>query len=149
MHVEWVVTCRFAESDGGSGTIVGAGTDVLFLPQIPGPAGTFIAVRLAATAEELEPGQQHELVTRIVDPGGRPARAPDGTEVPAQTIQIAPQAPVQQLVPGWLVNPLLAYGAQWWVHEPGSYTIELSVGEGEPRNSPIHVLPMSDMPQPG
>jgi hypothetical protein len=120
--------------------MVGAGTDVLGLPEIPGPASTFVAVRLAASPDELAPGETHVLRARILAPDGTPVTMPDGSAVQDLEVPMESNAPVQQLVPGWLVNPLFSFGMQWWARETGSYTIEFEVDGGEPYRQPVHVL---------
>ena len=140
MNIDWAVACRYAESDGTVATLVGAGIDVVFLPEFPAPVGLMMAVRLAAPPDELAPGQVHQLRCRVLDPNNQPVNAPDGTEVPTLEVGIGSQVPVQQIVPGWLVNPLVAFGAQWWATEPGTYTVQVWINDGEPHLSPYHVV---------
>jgi hypothetical protein len=149
VHIEWAVTCRYAESDMTQATIIGAGSDVLVVPQIPGPVGTMLAVRLAAPAEELVDGVMHTVRGRVRDPQADPVVAPDGSPVPDLELEFGTQGGVQQLVPGWLVNPILAFGIQWWANETGSYSLELQVDDGDEHRHPIHVLDAQNMPQPG
>jgi hypothetical protein len=139
LRATWAVTCRYAESDGNVGTIIGAGIDVLYVPDFPHQVGLMLAVRLAATLEEVAEGQQHELIARVLAPNGGLVRAPDGSEAPPLGVTFQATA-AQQLVPGWLVTPLFALGLQWWAAEEGTYTIEVSAADAEPSSSPVHVL---------
>jgi hypothetical protein len=45
----------------------------------------------------------------------------------------------RQLVPGWLINPLVAFPVRWHAGAVGSYTLVTSTDEDE-RLSPVHVL---------
>lgn len=146
MNIDWAVTCRYAESDGVVATMVGAGVDIAFLPQFPSPIGVMVAARLAASADELAPGQVHPFRCRVLDSHGQPAVDVDGVPLEPMEVGIGSQVPVQQIVPGWLVNPLLAFGVQWMATEPMTYTIELSVDGGEPHLSPYHVVSPPQQP---
>lgn len=139
MNIEWAVTCRYAESDGAVATLVGAGIDAVFLPAFPSPVGVMMAVRLAAPPEELAPGQVHTLRCRILGAEGRLVTALDGTPTEPLEIGIGSQVPIQQLVPGWLVQPLVAFGIQWLASEPQTYRIELQI-DGSEHLSPFHVV---------
>jgi hypothetical protein len=140
VNIEWAVPCRYAESDGMMATMVGAGIDVTFHAQYPAAVGLMVAVRLAAPPEELAPGQIHMLRCRVLDADNEPVTAPDGSQVPELEVGIGSQVPVQQLVQGWLVQPLVAFGLQWWVTEPQTYTIAISVDGADPHLSPHHVV---------
>lgn len=146
MNIEWVVICRYAEVDGGRATIVGAGTDVIFANELPGPVGIMAAARLAAAPEELEPGNSYTLAARMLRPDGDPATLASGDEMPPLTVQIESSEPVRQLVPGWLVNPMVAFRLEWWATDPGTYSLELSIDDGEALLTPVHVLHISDRP---
>jgi hypothetical protein len=139
VNIDWAVTCRYAESDGAVATLVGAGIDAVFLPTFPGPVGVMMAVRLAAPPEELAPGQIHTLRCRILDAAGDPVTALDRTPTEPLEIAIGSQVPIQQLVPGWLVQPLVAMGVQWLASEPQTYRIELRIDDSE-HLSPFHVV---------
>lgn len=146
MHIEWVVICRYAESDGARATIIGAGTDVVFAPELPGPVGIMAVVRLAAAPDELEPGNAHTLRARVLQPDGEPTTTAEGEVAPAIEMRIEPSGPVQQLVPGWLVNPMMAFGLQWWAIDAGTYSAELRIDGGETVLTPVHVLDIRDGP---
>lgn len=143
MNVDWLVTCRYAESDGTVGTIVGAGIDVLFVPQFPSPVGVMLAVRLAAPAEEIEEGQEHELVGFVRKPDGQPTRGPDGSPSPPMSVRFQAAIGGRQFVPGWLVAPMFAFGIRWLAEEEGTYTVGVGVAGADPAMTPVHVLPAS------
>jgi hypothetical protein len=140
MHIDWAVTCRYAESNGVVATLVGAGVDLLRVAELPGAVGSMVAVRLAGAPDELGPGQTHLLTVRILDPSGDPVSDPAGNVVPALETEFSSDEPVEQAVPGWLVSPLFAFGVQSWAAEEGTYTITIAVDGGEPHRSPVHVL---------
>jgi hypothetical protein len=124
------------------GTIVGAGTDVLYVPGFPQPVAIMLAVRLAAAPEEILEGQAHELVVRVEAPGGGAVFTADGSEAPPLTATFQAADPTAQpLVPGWLMSPLFALVVQWLAPEQGTYTLVVSAGDSDPSRSPVHVLP--------
>jgi hypothetical protein len=139
LQIDWAVTCRYAESDGIVGTLVGAGIDLLYVPQLPHPVSVMLAVRLSATFEEVSEGQRHEIVGRILGPEGSPLRNPDGSEVPPLTVNFQAGG-ATQVVSGWLISPLFAFGFQWLATDEGTYTVQVRVGDGVPSLSPVHVL---------
>lgn len=141
MRVDWVVTCRYAESDGQIATIVGAGVDVLQPPTIPSPVAVMIAARLLGEFQEFEDQQQHQFTVRVLRPDGSPVLAPDGQAAPPLTAQFAAPPNIAQRVPGWLVAPTFALIVQWWADVAGSYSIAVGVGDEDPTRTPVHVLP--------
>jgi uncharacterized protein DUF6941 len=141
LRVDWVVTCRYAESDGQIATIVGAGIDVLQVPVLPSPVAIMVAVRLVGQLEELDREQQHLLSVGVLRPDGSPVRTPDGALAPPMTAQFSAPPNLAQRVPGWLVAPTFALVIQWWADEAGSYSIAVSVGDDDPTQTPVHVLP--------
>ena len=143
MRVEWVVTCRYAESDGSVATIVGAGIDVLYVAGFPQEVGIMVAVRLSAPFEEVSADQGHQIIGRILGPESAPVRAPDGSAVPPLELDLHTGTGAAQLVPGWLATPLHAIGLQWWAPQEGTYTIEIGVDDEEPTLTPVHVLQVS------
>jgi hypothetical protein len=101
-----------------------------------------LAVRLAAPFEEFGEGQAHEIEISIEGPGGSDVRAPDGSISAPLTAQVQAAPGAHQLVPGWLVSPLLAIGVRWFASEEGTYTLVVRAGDAEPWRSPVHVLPV-------
>jgi hypothetical protein len=140
VRVDWAVTCRYVESDGAQGTIVGAGTDLLYVPTLPQPVGIMLAVRLAGAIEEIEAGQAHRLTIRIFDPSGEPVRAEDGSEAAPTLVELKSEEEPKQIVSGWAVSPLIALGVQWIASAEGTYTIDVGLEGGSPVPTPVHVL---------
>ncbi len=141
MRIDWAVTCRYAESNGTQGTIVGAGTDLLYVMALPQPVGIMLAVRLVGEFEELEQGQSTHLKVEIRDPDGKPVRGADGSEAPPSTIELKPSE-AKQLVSGWLATPFIALGLQWIASSEGPYTItvEIDGDDSNAKRTPVHVL---------
>src|SRR3954471_21387579 len=67
MNVDWVIPCRYVEVHDNLGSMIGAGIDTFWVPEVPAPLQVMLAVRLTATAEELSPGIQHTLRTIVTD----------------------------------------------------------------------------------
>lgn len=140
MHIDWAVTCRYAESDGSVGTIVGAGIDVLRVPALPADLSVMVAVRLAVPFEAFEDGARElEATCRVLDPESQPALGLLDEPFQPLSFSVAMPAGVRQLVPGWLLNPLLAFGVRWRATAVGTYTIAIATDEDESLN-PVHVL---------
>ena len=72
MRIDWAVTCRYAESDGTLGTIVGAGADVIEVVMLPQPVAMMLAVRLAAPAEEFAALLAEDPTQLALERVGRP-----------------------------------------------------------------------------
>ena len=74
MRIGWVIPCRYVEVHQNLATIVGAGIDRVWLPELPPPepVGILCAVRVVASHEEIddEPPDEpeHTLVNRVYDP---------------------------------------------------------------------------------
>jgi hypothetical protein len=143
LHVDWLVTCRYAESDGQIATIVGAGIDVIHVPTFPQGVRMMVAVRLVGAFEELGDQQQHQLNISVHRPDGTSVLTPTGEIAPTLGAQFAAHPGLAQKVPGWLIAPTFALLVQWWADEEGTYTIAVSVGDDEPTRSPVHVLQFS------
>jgi hypothetical protein len=139
VHIDWVVTCRYAESDGAVATIVGAGIDVLHVPAIPAEVGVMVAVRLAVPFEAFEDGARQDVRCQVLGPDSQPVTGEDGAPVDPLSFTVAMPAGARQLVPGWLINPLVAFQVRWHAGSAGSYTLVTSTDEDE-RLSPVHVL---------
>lgn len=139
MRINWAVTCRYAESDGAVGTIVGAGIDVLHVAAFPARVAIMVALRLAIAPDLLEAGEQHDVTCQVLAPDGEVVLGEDGgAEEPLRLSFIAPPG-ARQLVPGWLVNPLFAFQVAWLAPDAGTYSIETRTAEDESL-IPVHVL---------
>lgn len=73
MNVDWIIPCRFVEVHDNLGTLVGAGIDTFWLPELPAAVQVVMAVRLLGLPEELATDVQHR--------GRNVVRGPDGETV--------------------------------------------------------------------
>lgn len=140
MRIDWVVTCRYAESAGPVGTIVGAGTDLLYVPVFPSTVGIMLAIRLAGAIEEVGEGQAHPMSVAILGPDGNPVRDAEGSAAPPSTLELRSDREPQQVVPGWAISPLIALAVTWIAEEEGAYTINVALPGTDPKPNPVHVL---------
>jgi len=68
--IDWLIACRYAEVHDNLGTIVGAGIDTFWLPEVPAPIQVGLVVRLLAQADELGEDHKHRTRNIITDPSG-------------------------------------------------------------------------------
>lgn len=129
MNIDWVIPCRYVEVHDNLGTLVGAGIDTYWVPDLPTPIQVVLAVRLLAMAEELEPGVQHVAVNRVKDPRG---------EVMSE-IRGEFSVAGESARPDWLAGIMLASVVQFEATEEGTYTIEHVVDQSS-ASLPIHVV---------
>jgi hypothetical protein len=129
VNIDWVIPCRYVEVHDNLGTIIGAGIDTFWVPELPVPIQVVLAVRLLAMAEELDPDQQHNSINRVRDPRGDQLSEVGGEfsvgGEPAQS--------------DWLQGILLATVVEFEAAEEGTYTIE-HVVDNTSAAVPIHVV---------
>jgi hypothetical protein len=129
VNIDWVIPCRHVEVHDNLGTIVGAGIDTLWIPDLPSPVQVVLAVRLLAMAEELDPDQPHQLTNRVRDPHGEViGEATGDLRIGAESAR-----------PEWLAGIMANAVVQFLAAEEGTYTIELVVDEAS-KELPIHVV---------
>jgi hypothetical protein len=129
MNVDWVIPCRYVEVHDNLGSMIGAGIDTFWIPELPSPLQVMLAVRLTATGEELAPGIQHLLRTVVTDPdGGVVFEA--GMEFEANTENTQTE---------WLNSLVLPSVVQFDVVDAGTYQLEQSV-DGNSQSIPLHVV---------
>jgi len=129
MNVDWVIPCRYVEVHDNLGSMIGAGIDTFWIPELPAPLQILCAVRLTATAEELQPGVQHALRTLVTDPHG---------EVVAE-IGAEFEAGADNTQTEWLNSLVLPSVVQFEVAEAGTYQLEHIV-DGNSKSIPLHVI---------
>ena len=131
MNIEWVIPCRYVDVHDNLGTIVGAGIDTYWLPDLPSPVQVLVAVRLTGMVDELGADNKHTLVNFVKDPGG--VVIGDGKSEFA--------AEVQSARPEFLAGLLIPLGIQFEAAEEGSYAIEFVLDDGGMSTSlPVHVV---------
>ena len=131
MKVDWAIPCRFAEVHQGGATIVGAGCDVIPLPETPAAVQVLFAVRYVGAPDELDGQTAHVIGCRIFNPAGEMVGEQTG-EVRAQ---------VAQIVPGYVADLTIPTGVVVDAREFGSYGIEFLIDDHSLR-VPIHVIEM-------
>jgi hypothetical protein len=129
MNVDWVIPCRYVEVHDNLGSIIGAGIDTFWLPELPSPLQLMLAVRLTATPEELAPGIQHVLRTVVTDANAEPVFEA-GLEFEANTEDTQAE---------WLNSLVMPSVVQFEVVEAGTYQLEQSV-DGNSKSIPLHVI---------
>src|SRR6185437_6497287 len=70
LNIDWIIPCRFVEVHDNLGTIVGAGVDTFWLPEMPGAVQLMLAIRLVGLPDEFTPDQRRRTATRIKGPDG-------------------------------------------------------------------------------
>src|ERR1700750_2685520 len=118
MNVDWVIPCRYVEVHDNLGTIVGAGIDTFWVPELPAPIQVMLAVRLTATGDELSPGIQHVLRTIVTDEQNDAVfEAMVEFEADAETAQTE-----------WLNSMVMPTVVQFEAMEAGPVQLEQAVG---------------------
>ncbi|HEY6762212.1 MAG TPA: hypothetical protein VI318_22120 [Baekduia sp.] len=129
MNVDWVIPCRYVEVHDNLGTIVGAGIDTFWVPELPAPIQVMLAVRLTATGDELSPGIQHVLRTIVTDEQNETVfEAMVEFEADAETAQTE-----------WLNSMVMPTVVQFEAMEAGTFQLEQSV-DGNSQSIPLHVI---------
>jgi uncharacterized protein DUF6941 len=129
VNIDWVIPCRYVEVHDNLGTIIGAGIDTLWVPELPTQIQVILAVRLLAMVEELGPEQQHTAVNRVRDPRGEIMSEVGG--------EFAIGAEAAR--PEWLAGFIMGTVVQFEAIEEGTYTIEHVVDDAS-ASLPIHVV---------
>jgi hypothetical protein len=128
VNIDWVIPCRYVEVHDNLGTIIGAGIDTFWVPEIPSPIQVLLAIRLLALSDELD-GRPHAAVTRIRAPGGDVV-----SEVGGDVSIGAANAHAE-----WLNGIMVAGVVQFEASEAGTFMIEFEVDEAS-ESLPLHVV---------
>jgi Family of unknown function (DUF6941) len=129
VNIDWVIPCRFVEVHDNLATIVGAGIDTFWVPELPAPIQVFLAIRLLATPEELEAGDPHAIASLIRDPRGDLLSEARG-EIRIDATAARPDWLVGMTIPGVMLIEAT---------EEGTYTIEQEIDDAS-ASLPIHVV---------
>lgn len=131
MQVQWAIHCRYAEVYGqGGATIVGAGADVLFLPEVPSVQQLMFAVKYTASPDELEAGAEHDLRCRM--------RGPSGELLGELTTKGKFEG--KMIIDGYVAEMIVPTAVVLEVKGYGSYGFEFSIDGREADPVPIHVI---------
>lgn len=135
MRVDWAIPCRYVEVQQHGATIVGAGADLAFIPQVPAGVQMLFAVRFVGAPDELDGETKHSIGCRIFDPRG--------TQVGEQMGEITGVA--TQILPGYVAEVTVPMGVIIDAREFGSYAVEFAIDD-ETRRVPVHILETPDEP---
>ena len=129
MNIDWVLVCRYVEVHDNLGTIVGAGIDAVWVPDIPAPIQVLLAVRLMGLPEELTIDQKHSVVSRVRDPQDQIVGEVGGDlSVEARSAR-----------PDWLAGIIVPAVIRFEVAKEGTHTVEQSV-DAASYAVPIHIV---------
>jgi uncharacterized protein DUF6941 len=123
MRVEWAIPCRYLESEGGTATIVGAGIDTFFVPDLPATVGFMLAMKLVAPDEDWQ--REFRLVFKIL--------GPTATVVREESVTLGAH-PGTQLFETWERGGIIPSAHQFEVAGPGAYSLEILIND-EPKHS--------------
>src|SRR5262249_16720470 len=115
MHVEWAFLCRYAESDGQSATIVGAGIDLFMPPSLPTPLGVMAILKLVGSEEEWS--ERRRLGFKVL--------GPDAGVVREETVQVGVTLG-PQLFPTYERGAIIVTAHQFEATEAGAYSVEIA-----------------------
>lgn len=139
MEVAWALPCRFAEATpDGTATIVGAGIDSVWTPEVPADVGVFLIMRIAGPSYEFE--EAHTLAVKLIDP-----------ERDEQEVLTAGFGPVHELPPqhhpGLDTGILVPAAIGWPAEHFGLYTLDIVLDERPRRSIPILLRDTGELPQ--
>ncbi|MCU1500605.1 MAG: hypothetical protein JWM47_4558 [Acidimicrobiales bacterium] len=121
MRVAWVIPCRYLEVNGNLATIVGAGIDRVWLPELPMPIQVLCAVRIIGGLHEVDEEEQeepeHTLACRVHSP------AMELLSELEDSFGMAGSADEPGIDPAVIIPVGVVFEAQ----EEGTYTIEIAV----------------------
>lgn len=129
MNIDWVIPCRYLEVHDGLGTLVGAGIDTYWIPELPTAVQVLLAIRLLGTADELDPDEEHTTTNRVRNPQGEVISELGGP------FSVGVESPN----PDWLTGFIVPLAMQFEVTEEGAYQIEIEVDQAS-TSLPIHVI---------
>lgn len=129
MNIDWIIPCRYAEVHDNLATIIGAGIDTWWLPELPAPVQVGVVVRLLASAEEL--GADHDHTVRNI------MRAPDGSTL--SDLEETFQANAAHARTEWLNGLVVVTIVVFEATEEGTYTFEHIV-DASTKSVPLHVV---------
>lgn len=138
LRLDWAVPARYAEAAAdGSATIIGAGIDSFWLPEVPADIGLFLMIRVAGPADEFE--EEHQLEIRLVTPES------EEQQVLQAGFQTPPGARNPLAVPGMESGILIPAGVAFRAEEYGFHTLEVYLDGQRLRSIPVAVRPPSEL----
>jgi hypothetical protein len=130
LRIEYAIPCRYVEANNNLATLVGAGIDTWWIPEIPAALGVMVAVRAVGPPDEVA-GAMINFHSHVEAPDGR--RCGDELDSELGPIQ-APDARQD-----WALGVMFGFGIRWQVDQEGTYTVHLRVDHHE-HPLPMHVI---------
>jgi hypothetical protein len=134
VRVDWATLARYAESSGGLATLVGAGIDTYYPPELPAPIVLPLTVQLRGGQEEMT--QPHQITFRILD-----ANLDQVGEEGTLGFQSEPNPNIEE---GWEAGILLTVVSQFVAEQEGPYSIEIAIDSEHKKSVPFRVLTGSE-----
>jgi hypothetical protein len=131
VRLDWAVACRYAEVRSGSATIVGAGFDTFWTEAFPYAIQFFIALRVAAPAEEFGPETDHELRIDLL--------GPDMAQLDTLKVGFQGGGPGPLHEPGWELTSMIPALVRFTVQAAGTYSLELYLDDEHKKTIPVLV----------
>jgi hypothetical protein len=128
--VDWIIPCRYVEIHDNLATMVGAGIDTLWPPELPATVQVTAAVRITGLPDELEAGLPHTARTLV--------RGPDGELVAESGGEFAIQGEGMPEARDWLQGFMVNVAVGFEAAVEGTYTIEHIV-DASSASVPMHV----------
>lgn len=136
MRVDWATLARYAESSGGLATLVGAGIDTYYPPELPAPIVLPLTVQLRGGQDEMV--HPHQISFRILD-----ADLEQVGEEGTLGFQSEPNPNIEE---GWEAGVLLTVVSQFVAEHEGPYSIEIAIDGEHKKTVPFRVLTAADEP---
>ena len=119
LRVDWLIPCRYAEAVDGLATMIGAGANVVVMPELPNAAAVHVVGRIAGLAE---PGSDHQIVAQVLGPDFAPVAEPvELTLTMGERSEFNPE--------GWEDHMIVHLALQFPVEEYGVHLVEVRVDE--------------------
>jgi hypothetical protein len=133
VNIDWIIPCRYAEVHDNLATIVGAGIDTWWLPDLPQTVQVGVAMRLLASADELGPDHDHTVRNIVRDPAG------NTLSDLAETFNAGSVEQADRARADWLNGMAFVTIIQFQATDEGTYTFELIV-DSSSKSVPFHVV---------
>jgi hypothetical protein len=129
MRVDWAIISRYAETNSGLATLVGAGIDTFFPGQFPAQIALPLTIQFRGRPEEID--GPHEITLRILDS--------EMTQIGQGAVAIDSQ-PNPNRVEGWEAGLLVTLVGQAAAAAPGTYSIEIAWDGDHKKSVPFRVV---------
>ena len=129
MRVQWATLARYAETDSGLMTLVGAGTDVFRMRSLPDRLETYLALQLRYAEAEAD----HEYLATFT------VRDPDLQPI-GRSLEVRFAPALNPLhAPGWEAFFSIAGAVSFTVDAAGTYSIGIDVAGAHAAEIPFRI----------